>query len=227
MENSIAIGGGRKRDEVAPSDPAHTRRQRKENENEKETIVLDATDLLPLEIWCHIVWRVPDASTFFAFARTCLTFGCAAHGVQDVMKDAFSHIQTGSSLGFTWTAFVLPSGQRHGEYEELHVNGNIFHEGIYRDGKQEGKWITWHDNREKRSEETYRDGQQEGKWTQWHDNREKESEGIYHNGYREGKWTQWHYNGQMACEETYCGGLQEGKWTIWYTNGKIHSEGMC
>ena len=76
MKNDIAIGGvgrkrKRKREDRAPSDPTRTQRCK---ENEKETIVLDATDLLPLEIWCHIVWRVPDASTFLAFARTCRAF---------------------------------------------------------------------------------------------------------------------------------------------------------
>ncbi len=179
VSGGVGVGRKRKRTETHPNPATHSRR-RKEKENEKETIVLEALDLIPLEIWYHIAQQVPDASTFLAFARTCRTFAHAAHELQDVMKDAFSLIQAGSYFWFTWTEFVLPSGQRHGEYEEAHANGNKFTKGIYHNGKEEGKWITWYVNGQKEREGSYRDGHQEGKWTWWYENGEIEEEEFFY-----------------------------------------------
>jgi len=120
------------------------------------------------------------------------------------------------------------SGKNLCEYE----NGQIKHEGNYKDGKQDGKWTWWNMKGQKDevrnykdgdlvdktifkysyltgqiTEQSYKDGKKDGKWTKWYKNGEKKYEKNYKDGNKDGKWTEWHKNGQKKTEKNYKDGV--------------------
>ena len=108
------------------------------------------------------------------------------------------------------------------EYE----NGQIKHEGNYKDGKEDGKWTYWNENDQKYYEENYKDGDLvDNTLFKYYDNGQIEESKNYKDKGLNVKSTFWYKNGQKFAEGNYKDSKLDGTWTWWNMKGQKIEEG--
>ncbi len=138
---------------------------------------------------------------------------------------------------------------RDGMSAEWYDNGQMWHEGSYKDGVKEGEWTHWHPGGAKARQGAYREGKKDGKWQAWQITGSKQWEAVYRDGKVEGKKTfwgdgrvvrvesygtaglldtveVWHSDGTRALSGEYSAGVRDGARTYWYPNGGIKAQGV-
>ena len=140
--------------------------------------------------------------------------------------------------------------ERHGKWEQWHLNGQLMSVGYYEHDQKTGKWDRWYENGQLEAtgnfendlksgdwkfyfetgelwkEGPFNEGARHGVWTTYFESGKKVSEGTFVHGKEDGVWHSWFENGQMMDEGTFRLGDMHGRWSGWYSNGNIRYEGQ-
>ena len=102
------------------------------------------------------------------------------------------------------TAYLTRGSKvKNGGTAQWYENGQLKHQGQFKEGKAVGRFIWWHANGNKHIQGTYTDGKKDRKWTWWHKNGIKKTEGSYQDDQPVGAWRAWHSDGNLRNEETF------------------------
>jgi len=55
---------------------------------------------------------------------------------------------------------------KHGDYKSYYENGQIWTQGIYKNGIKNGKWVEYDENGNTLREGNFKDGKEDGKWVE-------------------------------------------------------------
>lgn len=87
---------------------------------------------------------------------------------------------------------------KYGKWTSWYANGQVKHEGVYRDDMPSGKFTWWHENGQRSLVAEYRDGKKHGSWVWWHPNGLKSIQGQYADDSPSSKWLWWETSGKVA-----------------------------
>ena len=102
-------------------------------------------------------------------------------------------------------ASYLPRGSKvkNGGTAQWYQNGQLKHQGQFKEGQPVGRFIWWHANGNKHIQGIYTDGKKNRTWTWWHKNGIKKTEGTYQDDQPVGIWRAWHSDGNLRNEESF------------------------
>lgn len=144
-----------------------------------------------------------DSEIFYSMALASrMTFHLAQQQCQMVKRRFCTRRESTGTLTehFYYTAFVLPSGDKHGPYvmKAAHSEQQSTYQSEWRDGKKEGVAIKWYDNGMINNMVVFRDGLKEGIFEEWFNDGVIHLHWPYVHGKREGlseEW--WRINGRI------------------------------
>lgn len=96
----------------------------------------------------------------------------------------------------------LPRGSKvkNGGAAQWYENGQLKHQGQFKEGEPVGRFVWWHANGNKSTQGVYVDGKKARIWTWWHENGMKKTEGTYQDNQPAGIWRAWHNDGSLRNE---------------------------
>jgi len=127
------------------------------------------------------------------------------------------------------------NGQYENYYEET---GNIYEEGLIKDGRREGYWAVYYPESYLLQQELhYKDGKLNGHMKSYYNNGNVQAEGEMINDQKSGEWSWYFESAQLQCVANYVDNEKEGVQTFWsesgikakeevYEHGKLTSERM-
>jgi antitoxin component YwqK of YwqJK toxin-antitoxin module len=113
-------------------------------------------------------------------------------------------------------------GEKDGDWEEFHENGQLKSRGPWADGKKDGDWEEFHENGRLKSRGPWADGKGDGDWEEFHENGRLAGRGPRVKGDREGEWEAFHENGQPSTGRVlFSQDVPEGKVEYFDPEGRL------
>ena len=99
----------------------------------------------------------------------------------------------------------LPRGSKvqNGGAAQWYENGQLKHQGQFKEDVAVGRFVWWHSNGNKSIQGMYADGKKTRTWTWWHENGMKKTEGTYQDDQAVGVWRAWYDDGSLRNEEDF------------------------
>ena len=147
---------------------------------------------------------------------------------KDVFGDVYFERLTSNYLerwhnnGQLWMQGLVKDGELNGLCEEWCENGTLVVRGTYKEGKKEGLWDMFYRNGQLFTRCTYSNGLQNGLEQLWNNNGKLSERCVYKDGLREGLYESWYSDGQLAVRGNYKDDLKEGVWEKWNIKGEIY-----
>ena len=147
---------------------------------------------------------------------------------KDVFGDVYFERLTSNYLerwhnnGQLWMQGLVKDGELNGLCEEWCENGTLVVRGTYKEGKKEGLWDMFYRNGQLFTRCTYSNGLQNGLEQLWSNNGKLSERCVYKDGLREGLYESWYSDGQLAVRGNYKDDLKEGVWEKWNIKGEIY-----
>ncbi len=99
----------------------------------------------------------------------------------------------------------LPRGSKvqNGGAAQWYENGQLKHQGQFKEGQPVGRFVWWHANGNKSIQGLYVEGMKNRTWTWWHPNGMKKTEGAYKDDQAIGVWRAWYADGSLRNSENF------------------------
>jgi uncharacterized protein len=107
---------------------------------------------------------------------------------------------------------------------EYYANGEIYEEGIYRDGELNGSEKSYNFNRSLFSEIKYENGQPVGEYKTYYSNQNIKESGQYLDGVFHGPFKTYFFDGTLASELNYNKGELHGLYRFYDKDGKLYHD---
>ena len=112
-----------------------------------------------------------------------------------------------------------------GVYREYHANGQMFLDGVYRDGVPIGDWTYYFANGQLRQRASHKNGQVDGAWEVYREDGSLQAQHSFRAGKKHGEWVNYDVTGNNVIgKTTFKDGLVDGESLRYYPNGKMRQQ---